>query len=141
VRRQRFRVLQIPAILSLSIAGLILVYASVVAGEAVATTRPALYLRDDVGVPMILFRIAILSMTTLPMAFLIGYGLIWWVPALSLRVISVVALLFTLVVGLLQFFVYPPSVLGASILKIAFVVLPLAVVTYRNRPVQAAGRR
>lgn len=129
-----------PAILSLSLAGLILLYGSVVAGEAVATTLPALYLRDDVGVPVTLFRIAILSVTTLPMAYLIGYGLIRWVPALSLRVISVVALLFTLVVGLLQFYVYPPSVLGASILKIAFVVLPLAVVTYRSRPAQAAGR-
>ena len=129
-----------PAILSLSLAGLILLYGSVVAGEAVATTLPALYLRDDVGVPVTLFRIAILSVTTLPMAYLIGYGLIRWVPALSLRVISVVALLFTLVVGLLQVYVYPPSVLGASILKIAFVVLPLAAVTYRSRPAQAAGR-
>jgi hypothetical protein len=131
---------QMPAILSLSLAGLILLYGSVVAGEAVATTQSALYLRDDVGVPVTLFRIAILSVTTLPMAYLIGYGLIRWVPALSLCVISVIALLFTLVVGLLQFYVYQPSVLGASILKIAFVVLPLAVVTYRSRPAQAAGR-
>jgi hypothetical protein len=125
---------QITAILSLSLAGLILVYGSVVAGEVVATTRPALYLRDDAGVPVTLFRIAILSVTTLPIAYLLGYGVIRWVPSLSLRVISVVALLFTLVVGLLQIYVYPPSVLGASILKVAFVVLPLALVSYRNRP-------
>jgi len=131
---------QIPAILSLGLAGLILVYGSVIAGEAVATSLPALYLREDVGVPMTVFRIAILSVTTLPTAYLIGYGLIRWVPDLSLRVISLVALLFTLVVGLLQLYVYPPSVLGASILKIAFVVLPLALVTYRNRPAQAPGR-
>jgi hypothetical protein len=131
---------QMLAILSLSLAGLILLYGSVVGGEAVATTLPALYLRHDVGVPVTLFRIAILSVTTLPMACLIGYGLIRWVPALSLRVMSVVALLFTLVVGLLQLYVYPPSFLGASILKIAFVVVPLAVVTYRSRLAQSAGR-
>jgi hypothetical protein len=131
---------RLPTILSLGLAGLILVYGSVVAGEAVASTPPARYLRHDVGVPVTLFRIAILSVTTLPMACLIGYGLTRWVPALSLRVMSLVALLFTLVVGLLQFYVYPPSALGASVLKIAFVVLPLAVVAYRNRPAQAAGR-
>src|SRR5262245_61103829 len=128
---------QISAVLSLSLAGLSLVYGSVIVGEAVATTPPVLYLRKDVGVPVTLFRIAILSVTTLPMAYLIGYGLTRWVPALSLRVICGVALLFTLVIGLLQFYVYPPSVLGASILKVAFVVLPLAWVTYRsplNRP-------
>jgi hypothetical protein len=129
---------QIPAILSLSLAGLVLLYGSVVAGEAVATTGPAQYLRHDVGVPVTLFRIATLSVTTLPMAYLIGYGLIRWVPALSVRVISAVALLFTLVVGWLQFSVYQPSVLGASTLKIAFVILPLAVVAYRNRPGQVA---
>jgi hypothetical protein len=129
---------QIPAILSLSLAGLVLVYGSVVAGEGVANTGPAQYLRNDVGVPVTLFRIAILSVTTLPMTYLIGSGLIRWVPALSLRVISAVALLFTLVVGWLQFYVYQPSVLGASILKIAFVILPLAVVAYRNRPGQVA---
>jgi hypothetical protein len=125
---------QIPAILSISLAGLFLVYGSVVAGEVVATTRPALYLRDDVGVPVTVFRIAILSVTTLPIAYLLGYGVIRWVPSLSLRVISLVALLFMLVVGLLQIYVYPPSILGASILKVAFVIAPLALVTYRNRP-------
>jgi hypothetical protein len=124
----------IPAVLSLGLAGLILVYGSVVAGEAVATTGPAQFLRHDVGVPVTVFRIAILSVTTLPVAYLIGYGSIRWVPALSLRVISVVALFFTLVVGLLQFYVYQPSLLGASILKVAFVILPLALVAHRHRP-------
>lgn len=131
---------QIPEIVSLSLAGLILLYGSVVAGEAVATTRPVLYLRNDVGVPVTLLRIAILSVTTLPIACLIGHALIRWAPASSHRVMFVVALLFMLVVGWLQLYVYPPSVSGASILKVAFVVLPLGVVTHRHRPALAAGR-
>ncbi len=88
------------------------------------------------SIPGTLLRIAILSLTAFPIAYLTGYGLIRWVPALSLRIILVVALLITLVIGLLQVYVYAPSVLGASILKILFVVIPLALAAYRNRPEQ-----
>jgi hypothetical protein len=75
-----------------------------------------------------------LFLTAFPIAYLTGYGLIRWVPALSLRIIPVVALLYTLVIGLLQFYVYEPSALAATILKVVFVVVPLALVAYRNRP-------
>jgi hypothetical protein len=53
---------------------------------------------------------------------------------LSLRIIPLIAMLYALVVGVLQFYLYQPSVMGASILKIVFVVVPLALVAYRNRP-------
>ena len=133
---------QILAILLLSLVGLVLVYGSVVAGEAVSTTRLALFLRNDIGIPVTLFRIAVLSLTAFPIAYLTGYGLIHWVPALSLRIIAVVALLYTLVVALLQFYVYEPSVLGATILKIVFVVGPLALVAYRSRTISSyRGKR
>lgn len=129
---------QIFAILLLSLLGLLLVYGSVVAAEAVSTTGLALFLRNDVGMPLTVFRIVILSLKAFPIAYLTGYGLIRWVPALSLLIIPVVALLYTLVIGLLQFYVYEPSALGATILKIVFVVVPLALVAYRNRPERAA---
>ena len=77
-------------------------------------------------------------MTAVPIAYLTGYGLMRWVPALSLRIILVVALLYTLVIGLLQAYVYAPSVLGPSILKILLVVIPLALAGYRNRYKQVA---
>ena len=122
----------------LSALGLIVVWASVLAAEFVSTRELALLLPNKFGVTGNLYRIVVLSVTAVPIAYLTGYGLTRWVPALSPRVIPVVALLFMLVIGLLQTYVYAPSVLGASILKVLFVVIPLALASYRNRPVQAA---
>jgi hypothetical protein len=130
---------EVPAILLLGVAGLILVYGSVVVGEVIATTTLAQFLRHDVGIPVTLFRMAILSVTTLPVAYVTASGLIRWAPVLGLRATFVVALLFTLVVGWLQVNVYQPSTLGASLLKVAFVVVPLAVVAHRHRSGNSPG--
>ena len=125
---------QATAILLLSVAGLLLVYGAVVAAEAVSVAPLVLFLGNDAGVPGALLRIAILSLTAFPIAYLTGYGLRRWVPVLSGRIIPVVAVLWTLFVVLLQVYLYAPSVLGASILKILFVVIPLVLAGYRNRP-------
>ena len=125
-------------IVLLSVLGLFLVYASLVAAEFVSTRELALLLPNKFGVTGNLYRVVILSVTAVPIAYLTGYGLTRWVPALSLRIILVVALLYTCVIALLQAYVYAPSVLGPSILKILFVVIPLALAGYRNRPTQVA---
>jgi hypothetical protein len=122
------------AMLLLSVVGLLLAYGALVAAEAVSVTRLVLFLGNDVGIPGSLLRIAILSLTALPIAYFTGYGLRRWLPALSGRIILVVALLWVLFIGLLQVYVYAPAVLGASILKILFVVIPLVLAGYRNRP-------
>lgn len=124
------------AMLLLSVVGLFLVYGAVVAAEAVSTTALVSYLGNDVGLPGVVIRIVILSVTAFPIAYFTGYGLLRWVPALSLRIICVVALLYTLIIGSLQLYVYSTSSLGASMLKILFVVVPLALAGYRNRPEQ-----
>ena len=144
IARARFMTLegismrQAIVILSLSVVGLLAVYGGVLAGEAASVTPLALYLGNNTAITGNLLRIAILSLTAFPVAYLTGYGLICWFPALSLRIIPVVALLYTLVIGLFQVYIYAPSVLGASILKVLFVVVPLGLVAYRNRPEQTA---
>ena len=129
---------QMALIVLLSALGLIVVCASVLAAEFVSTRELTLLLPKKFGVTGNLYRVVVLSLTAVPIAYLTGYGLSRWVPALSIRVISVVALLFVLVIGLLQAYVYAPSVLGASILKVLFVVIPLALAGYRNRPIRVA---
>ena len=129
---------QTALIVLLSALGLIVVCASVLAAEFVSTRELTLLLPKKFGVTGNLYRVVVLSVTAVPIAYLTGYGLSRWVPALSIRVISVVALLFVLVIGLLQAYVYAPSVLGASILKVLFVVIPLALAGYRNRPIRVA---
>ena len=129
---------QTALIVLLSALGLIVVCASVIAAEFVSTRELALLLPNEFGVTGNLYRVVVLSVTAVPIAYFTGYGLTRWVPALSLRVVPVVALLYTLLIGLLQAYVYAPTVLGPSILKVLFVVIPLALAAYRNRPVQVA---
>jgi hypothetical protein len=123
---------------SLSVVGLLLVYAAVVAAEAITVTPLALFLANGAGIPRVLLRIAILSLTALPIAYLTGYALRKWVPALSGRIIPAVAVLWILIIALLQIYVYAPSVLGSSILKVLFVVIPLRLAAYRDQPERLA---
>ncbi len=125
---------QVIAILLLSVVGLLLVYGGLVAAEAVSVTPLALFLGNDVGVPGTLIRIVVLLVTAAPIAYLTGYGLTRWVPALSFRIIPVVALLITLLIALFQVYAPVPSLLGTSILMILSVAFPLALAAYRNRP-------
>ena len=103
------------AISLLSVMGLLVVYGALVAAEALSVTPLILFLGNDVGVPGTLLRIAILSLTAFPIAYLTGYGLRRWAPALCGRIVLVVALLITLFIGLLQVYVYAPSVLARII--------------------------
>jgi hypothetical protein len=125
---------QATAIALLNVVGVALVYAGVLVGEAVSTTPVALYVRNDLGVSMFVFRIVVLSLTAAPITYLTGRGLVRWPPTLAWRAITTTALLFSLMIGLLQVYVYTSAVLLASVLKVIFVVIPLALVARRTRP-------
>lgn len=117
----------------LSIIGLVVVYGSVVLAEAVGMAGLASFLRNDAGLPPTLIRVVVLSVTALPISYLTGCALVRWAPVQSGRVMTAVALLHTTVITLLQVVVYHPSVLGATILKVVFVVGPLALAASRSR--------
>jgi hypothetical protein len=133
-RKQSTMIAKASVTLVLSALGLLFLYASLVAAEALSTTALALSFSVDTGVTGNLYRAAILSVTALPIAYLTGWALTRWAPVLSRSIILVVAVLYTLVVALLQFYLYSPTVLGSSLLKVLFVVVPLALVGYRARP-------
>ena len=120
------------AIPALSLLGLVAVYGAIIVGEAIATMGPMAAWRAS-GLPPTLLRIVILALTAAPVAYLMASGLMRRAPAIGLRVITAVALLFTAALGLLQLFVYAPSVLGATILKILFVIVPFGLVAFRYR--------
>jgi hypothetical protein len=107
------------------------IYVAIVLGEFVGTTRPYLHLRNEMGVPVTLLRMCVLAVTVFPAAFFLGRGLMLRSPSSGRTALSGVAVAFTLILGLLQIFVYDWSVLGASLLKIAFAAAGLILVAYR----------
>ena len=119
----------------LAFAGL---YVTIVMAELLGRTGAVLYLRNEVGMSVTLLRMAILSVTVLPVAYLFARLLVSWSPESGRAALLWTALAFTLAIGMLQLFVYAPSVLGASLLKVTFATVPLLAVAYR-RPPQAAA--
>jgi len=127
---------QAAAIMSLSVVALSLVFGGVLAAEAVSVSPLALYLGNNTIFSGTLLAVAILSLTLVPMAYLTGYGLRLWVPALSGRMIPVVAVFWTLSLVWIQVYVLPVPT-KYTILKILVVVIPLVLGGYRRRPGQA----
>jgi hypothetical protein len=108
------------------------IYAALVLGEVIGTTRAYVYLRSDVSVPVTLLRMCVLAMTVLPVAFYAGRAIVRRSPVSGRTALLGVAFAFTLVIGLLQVFVYDASVLGASLLKVAFAAAGLGLAAYRH---------
>ena len=107
------------------------IYAALVFGELISTTRAYLYLRNDVSVPVTLLRICVLTITVFPMAFFAGRAVVLRSPTSGRIALAGVAVAFTLIIGSLQVFVYDPSVLGASLFKVVFAAAGLGLVAYR----------
>src|SRR5262245_40454225 len=96
------------------------IYLALVIGDAIGATSAFRYLRDDIGVPMTLLRICVFAVTILPVAFFAGRGIVRRSPGAGRTALVGVAVAFAVIIGLLQLFVYDWSVLGASLLKVAF---------------------
>jgi hypothetical protein len=116
------------------------IYVALVFGELISTTRAYLYLRNDVAVPVTLLRMCVLGVTVLPVAFFGGRAIMRRSPIAGRTALTGVAVAFALIIGLLQVFVDDPSVLGASLLKIAFAAAGLVLAAYRYLPVKQANR-
>src|SRR5262245_52311393 len=106
------------------------IYVALVLGEFVGTTRPYLHLRNEMGVPVMLLRMCVLAVTVFPAAVILGRGLMLRSASSGRRALVGVGIGFTLIIGALQIFVYDWSVLGASLLKIAFAAAGLILVAY-----------
>lgn len=118
----------------LGILALVPLYLALVAGEAVA--GGASRTLGSMGVPITVVRLLIHTVITLPIAFVVGYGLARLAPDASSQTVAVVISLWALFIVALQLFVYEPRVAGASALKLLFVVAPLLAgraVTHRAR--------
>lgn len=109
----------------LGVLALVAVYGAVLAGEFVAGGGQAARLLGSMGLPITAVRLLIHSLITLPVAYVVGYGLVRWAPFIGSKVVIVVALLWSTFIVVLQLSVYEPSVAGASVLKVLFVVVPL----------------
>ena len=107
------------------------IYVALVFSEFVGMTKAFLYLRHEMGVPITLLRIGVLSVTVFPVAFLAGRGIMLRSRSAGRAALMGVAVTFTVIIGLLQIFVYDWSVLGASLLKVAVAATGLMLVAYR----------
>jgi hypothetical protein len=83
------------------------------------------------GVPVTLLRMCVLAVTVFPAAFFLGRDLMLRSPSSGCTALVGVGIAFTLIIGLLQIFVYDWSILGASLLKIVFAAAGLILVAYR----------
>ncbi len=98
------------------------IYVSLMIGEFVGNTSWFLHLRSDVGVPITLLRVAVLSITVLPAAYLAGSWLIRRSPIQGRKAILGAAILFASIIAVLQVVHYEWDVWSASLLKVAFAV-------------------
>jgi hypothetical protein len=108
----------------LGILALVPLYGAMVAGEIVAGGW-ASHTLGGMGVPITVVRLLIHTVITLPIAFVVGYGLVRLAPDSSPQAVAVVISLWSVFIVALQLFVYEPRVAGASALKLLFVVAPL----------------
>lgn len=107
------------------------IYFALVVGEFIGMTSTFWYLRVEIGVPITLLRICVLAVTVLPVAYFAGRRIVRRSPGAGRAALVGVAVAFTLIIGLLQLFVYDWNVLGASLLKITFAAAGLMLVAYR----------
>jgi hypothetical protein len=108
----------------LGVLGFAAVYAAIVAGELVAGAWASRAF-GRTGLTITGVRLAIHTVITLPIASVVGYGLVRRAPAVGLQAVAVVIVLWSIVIVALQLIVYEPRVVGASALKVLFVVVPL----------------
>jgi hypothetical protein len=109
----------------LALLALFALYGSVVVGEIVALTPWVAYLRESVGLPGTAMRIAILSVTALLVAGVVGFGLIRWAPVNGPRAAVAAGAAFLLIIATLQLTIYDATVAVPSLLKIVFTLGPL----------------
>jgi hypothetical protein len=111
----------------LSVLGLMAVYGSVVLGEFVAGEGLASNILGSADLPVMLTALFIHTLITLPVAYVVGYGLVRCAPVVGPKAVTVVVLLWSTFIVVLQLAVYEPSVAGLSVLKVLCVVAPLLV--------------
>ena len=95
-------------------------YASIMIAEFVGNTPWFLYLRNDVGVSVTLFRVVVESLTALPLAYLTGSWVIRRSPTIGRKAILYAAVAFAIIIGVFQITIYEPSVWSSSLLKVIF---------------------
>jgi hypothetical protein len=109
-------------VVQLGVLALFAIYGSIAAGEFAVGAGLASRVFGGIGLPITLL---VHTLITLPVAFVAGYALVRYAPELGRRAVTVVALVWSALIVVLQLAVYEPHVVGLSALKIAFVVAPL----------------
>ena len=119
--------------LTLGVAGFAVLYSALIAGEALSTTSVVMDWRASTQIPVTLLAAIIYLPIAVPVAYALGKVLIRWAPTVARSSIAIAALLITTAVVTLQLGLYDDTVLGRSIIKVAFCVVPLLVALYWSR--------
>ncbi len=117
----------------LSALAVVAIYLALVVGEIFSMSSSYQYLHKESGIPVTLLRAGVFAITILPAAFFAGRGIVLRSPSGGRTTLVMAAVTFALIIGLLQVFIYDPSVLGASLLKVAFATAGFILVAYRYR--------
>jgi len=120
----------------LSAVAVVAIYVALLAGELLSMSSSYQYFHTEIGIPVTLLRICVFAVTILPAAFFAGRGIVLRSPSGGRTALVIVAVAFALIIGSLQVVVYDPSVLSASLLKVAFATAGLTLVAYRYRPIE-----
>ena len=105
---------------------------SLMIAEAIGNTSWFLYLRLDVGVPITLLRLTLLSLTALPAVYLVGSWIVRRTPSNARQSLLGAAIVFALAIAVLPVVHYEWSVWSSSLLKVLLPVGGLCL-AYRSR--------
>lgn len=123
------------SILATSIILFLVLYMSILVSELLGNTSFFLYLRNEQEVPIAILRIAILSLIASPIAYLASRTVIKNLPSIGLQSATLAVVLFACTIVAFQIFIYEPSVLVSSLMKIIFPSVPvlLLVIGHSSR--------
>jgi hypothetical protein len=104
------------------------IFLSVALSERLFNGAVGSYLLQELSLPLNAAKIAVLGATVVPLAYLIGVGLVRSAPVLGPRAAAAVALVFSVFVTVMQLYVYyRPSTIPLSLLKVGVAIALVAV--------------
>lgn len=128
-------------ILMLGLAGSIALYLGVLGGELLVVSPVGKYLSIEAGLATTPLNIVVLSLSAAPLAFGAGYLLLRLAPLRGAPAGVVALALFGGFLTTLQIYLYPPELLGPTLLKAAFCSIPLllGIVAAHRRVLRGAN--